>query len=213
VEINNSRFENCRGEHHSVTQATIDDMTVGLAELGRICSMAPSTVREYVREGVFVQRPKGRYPLIRCVSKYIEKIREQASGRGAARDPSRAELAKAQAAIARAKAGVLSGKLVDVKEMEAETLAEWRKLRGLILAIPTRVANQAVGLKRSDLVLIEKEIDAVLNEMADAIYTSPVPFESGMEESAPAAKAPAAKRLGRRKHKAPLRRQRTARPG
>ena len=47
-----------------------------------------------------------------------------------------------------AKAGVLSGKLVDVKEMEAEAVAEWRKLRGLLLAIPTRVANQAVGLKR-----------------------------------------------------------------
>ena len=64
------------------------------------------------------------------------------------RDPSRTALATAQAQVAMAKAGVLSGKLVDVKEMEAEAVAEWRKLRGLLLAIPTRVANQAVGLKR-----------------------------------------------------------------
>jgi phage terminase Nu1 subunit (DNA packaging protein) len=198
-------------EVHRLTQDTIDDMTVGMAELGRICSMAPSTVREYTREGVFVQRPKGRYPLIRCVSKYIEKIREQASGRGAARDPSRIELAQAQASIARAKAGVLSGKLVDVKEMEAEALAEWRKLRGLILAIPTRVANQAVGLKRSDIVLIENEIHAALNEMADATYTSPVPLESGMEKGSPSAEAPKAKRMDRGQRPPAKRRERASR--
>lgn len=131
-----------------MTRANIDDMTVGISELSRICSMSPRMARDYIRSGVFVQRPKGRYPLIRCVAAYIEKIRAAASGRDAARDPSRTALATAQAQVAMAKAGVLSGKLVDVKEMEAEAVAEWRKLRGLLLAIPTRVANQAVGLKR-----------------------------------------------------------------
>jgi phage terminase Nu1 subunit (DNA packaging protein) len=194
-----------------VTKANIDDMTIGLAELCRVCSIAPSTARELTRDGTFVQRPKGRYPLIRCVSKYFDKLRASASGRGAARDPSRAELGKAQAQVAMAKAGVLSGKLVDVKEMEAEAIAEWRKLRGLILAIPTRVANQAVGLKRSDLVLIENEVHAVLNEMTDATYTSPVPIESGVEADVPPAKKAAAKRLGRGKHKAPVSRKRAAR--
>jgi phage terminase Nu1 subunit (DNA packaging protein) len=194
-----------------VTKANIDQMTVGLGELGRICAMSPQTARDYSRTGVFVQSGKGRYPVIRCVGAYIKIIRERAAGREGARDPSRSALAKAQAQVAMAKAGVLSGRLVDVKEMEAETVAEWRKLRGLILAIPTRVADQAVGMKRSDLALIEREVRDTLTEMANAVYTSPVPLESEVEADASPAEATASKRVDRGKRKAPVRRKRAAR--
>ena len=131
-----------------MTKANIDDMTVGIGELCRICSMSPQMAREFRRAAIFVERPKGRYPLIRCVSAYIEKLRKTAAGRDAsAKDPSKAVLAQAQAAVAQAKAGVLSGKLVDVKEIEAETVALWRKLRSLMLALPARVANRSIGME------------------------------------------------------------------
>lgn len=194
-----------------MTSANIDNMTIGLAELCRICSMTQRMARDYSRAGVFVQRPKGRYPLIRCVSAYIEKLRASASGRDAAKDPSRTAPATAQAAVAMAKAGVLSGKLVDVKEMEADALAEWRKLRGLILAIPTRVANQAIGLDLATLTVIESEVRDTLNEMADATYTSPVPFEKEVEGSPPPSAKATAKRVDRGKHKAPVRSKRASR--
>jgi hypothetical protein len=93
---------------------------------------------------------------------------------------------------------VLSGRLVDVPEIEADAVAEWRKLRGLLLAVPTRVANQAVGMKRSGLAVIEQEVRATLEEMAHADYTSPIPFESEVGAGAPTAEATAPKRVDRR---------------
>ena len=161
-----------------MTKANIDALTVSLPELARICRMASRTAAEYAKAGVFVQRPKCRFPLIKCVNRYIKKIRDAASGRDAQKDPSRAALAQAQAPVAMAKAGVLRGKLVDVKEMEAEAITEWRKLRGLLLALPARVANRAVGMSRDDLNLIDKEVREVLDEMAHATYPSPVPLRA-----------------------------------
>jgi phage terminase Nu1 subunit (DNA packaging protein) len=193
-----------------VTKANIDALTVSLSELAKVCRMANRTAAEYTKAGIFIQRPKGRYPLIKCVNRYIEKIRESASGRDAAKDPSRAALSRAQASVATAKAGVLSGKLVDVKEMEAEAIAEWRKLRGLLLALPARVANRAVGMSREDLSLIDHEAREILEEMAHATHTSPVPLEGEMEADAQPAEKAKAKRLDRRNHKAPVRRKRAA---
>jgi len=98
-------------------------------------------------------------------------------------------LAESQAALAKAKAGVLIGKPVDVSEMQADALYEHRKLRGPMLAIPTRVANQATGLSRATLDLIKQEVCDFPTEMAYADFESPIwlsppaPAEEGVAES------------------------------
>jgi terminase small subunit / prophage DNA-packing protein len=191
--------------------ADIRKQMVNLGELATVIGVSMQTVREFHRKGVFKASAKGRYNLVNCTVAYFKHIRDIASGRDIAKDPSRVELASAQAAVARAKAGVLSGKLVDVKEIEAEVVTLWRKCRSLMLALPARVANRAVGMSREDVTLIDEEVREVLTEMANADYTSPSPAGPEVGEDVPAAKKAKAKRVDRGHHQASVRRKRTAR--
>ena len=98
------------------------------------------TARDNLRKGMFKAASPGRYPLVESMNAYTLALRSRASGR--IEDAARGRCRRAQAALATAKAGVLTGKLVDVSEMQADHVSmSTRKLRGLILAIPTRVGN------------------------------------------------------------------------
>jgi len=55
----------------------------------------------------------------------------------------RASLLKLQAERAEFELQKMAGELVDVDPMEAHTVAEWRKLRSLMLTLPTRVGSLA----------------------------------------------------------------------
>ena len=190
-------------------------VTVNLGELATVIGVSMQTARDFLRKGTFETEGADRLLLVKNVNAYTTRIRTVASGR--TQDTSRSLLTESQAALAKAKAGVLTGKLVDVSEMQAEALAEWRKRRGLMLALPTRVANQATGLNRGTLDLIEQKVRDVLTEMAYADFESPIglpspaPAEEGMAESASPAAEATAKRVDRGKPKAPVRRKRVAR--
>jgi terminase small subunit / prophage DNA-packing protein len=146
----------------------ITERTVTLGELAMVIGVSMQTMRDFLRKGIFEPSSPGRFLLVKNTTAYTTHIRTIAAGRTG--ETSRSLLNESQAALARAKAGVLTGKLVDVSEMQADAFHEHRKLRGLMLALPTRAANQATGLSRATLDLIEQEVRDVLTEMAYADF-------------------------------------------
>ena len=130
-----------------------------------------------MRQGIFTQKARDKYLLVQNVAAYAAHLRRS---RMADRDPSKAALAEAQAQIARAKADVLSRKLVDVSEMERDAVAEWRTLRAGFLALPSRIAAQTV-MDLETLALINQEVRAVLGEMAVEKYATCAPDRAPAE--------------------------------
>ncbi len=194
---------------------SVKEQTITLGEFALIVGVSMQAARDYLRKGMFEDVTPGRYSLVDSVNAWAAQQKKAAFGRSD--DSARTQLSQAQAALARSKAGVMAGKLVDVDEMKADADAEFRKLRGLMLALPTRIGNQAVALPRTTMNLIEQEVRDVLTEMAYADFESPIglpapaPAEERMEAGPPSAKATATKRVDRRKHKAPVGRKRASR--
>ena len=194
---------------------SVKEQTITLGEFALIVGVSMQAARDYLRKGMFEDVTPGRYSLVDSVNAWAAQQKKAAFGRSD--DSARTQLSLAQAALARSKAGVMTGKLVDVDEMRAETDAEWRKLRGLMLALPTRIGNQAVALPRTTMNLIEQEVRDVLTEMAyadfefqyRAFFTRTA--EEGMAESATPAAEATAEHVDRRDH--PPAKRRKALPG
>ena len=101
--------------------------------------------------------------------RYLQRRRE---GPAALVAGERASLLKLQAERAEFELQKMAGELVDVDPMEAHTVAEWRKLRSLMLTLPTRVGSLA-GLTAAQTAIVDDEVRAVLTEMAHVDYEEP----------------------------------------
>jgi hypothetical protein len=71
-----------------------------------------------------------------------------------------------------------SGELVDVVEMEAHAVAEYRVSRKMVSALPTRISRRSC-LSREQTEIVVGEVRAVLNEMAHADHPKPLPSSGG----------------------------------
>jgi len=177
----------------------LHDMTASIGDLALMGGVSTPTMREYVTKGQFEAVAPGRYPLVACMQVYTKSLRTQASGRPP--DAARTELAKAQAAIAVAKAGVLNRKLIEVEDVEQEYRGKVRQLRATILALPNRIAGMVPTLGREGAAIIVREVRELVTEVANV---EPAREGADGEDMAGGVQSAAATRLERVDRDKPL---------
>jgi phage terminase Nu1 subunit (DNA packaging protein) len=140
--------------------------TVSASELGEWLKLSPQAIAKYAASNVLVRVARGRYDLKASIANYCEVIRASASGRGSPVATERQRLVSAQADAAEHKAQQLAGKLLPAAEVESAWQAIVRTTRAALLALPSRCGAQIAQLTPHDIVVIDNEVKAVLQELS-----------------------------------------------
>lgn len=159
-------------------RVNVSEQTVSLPEAAMVAGVSTPILRDLQAKGLIAPVKTGRYPLVATVSAYTKRLREQAAGR--VTDGSKTELAKAQAAIAQAKAGLLNRKLIEVEDVEIDHRGKVRQLRAAFLALPSRIAGMVPTLGREGAEIIAREVRDVLTDVAN----EPPVEEAGISDMA-----------------------------
>jgi phage terminase Nu1 subunit (DNA packaging protein) len=140
-----------------------DEMTT--RALSELLGVSKQTLSELSKREIIVKGMKrGTWLLQPSVSGYVKHLREAAAARGGeAAQEARARLGAAQAALAEARAGKLSGELVRVDEVEAKWTAACRSIRGRVLA----VADKMRDLPARQHVKLVSELRGALSDLSD----------------------------------------------
>jgi phage terminase Nu1 subunit (DNA packaging protein) len=142
---------------------TEPDREVTAAELADLLGLSGAALREHASRGVVTRSGRGRYRLRESVRSYCERLRRAHATRvGSPTAAARGRLLEAQGEHARLKNARLSGALVDAEPVQAEWAGVLTRLRGRLLAIPSRLSY----LSRRDLELVDAELRAALEELA-----------------------------------------------
>jgi phage terminase Nu1 subunit (DNA packaging protein) len=134
-------------------------------ELAKLFDTTPKTVADLSKRGIIVSAGKrGRWQLEPSVGGYVRHLREEAAARGGDDgQAARARLGQAQAALAEARAGQLSGELIEADKVEAFWRSKLKAFRNRVLAVPGRVRD----LPARQSVLLGQELRAALTELAE----------------------------------------------
>ena len=140
------------------------DNEVSSSAMQKLVGVNKVALNDLAKRGIaFRGEKKGTYRL-ETMTRYVEHLRQQASGRGG--EPgadARARLGAAQAALAEAKAAQLRGETVPVAEVEQFWKAKLRAFRNRVLSIPSRVRD----LSARQNVILTQELRGALTELAD----------------------------------------------
>ena len=139
--------------------------TITTGALAKLFDTTPKTVADLAKREIIVSAGKrGHWQLEASVTGYVRHLRHEAAARGSDDgQAARARLGQAQATLAEAKAGVISGDLVEAAAVEAFWRSKLKAFRNRILALPGRVRD----LKPRQSVTLTQELRAALTELAD----------------------------------------------
>ena len=140
------------------------DTEITSSAMQRLLGIGKVALNELAKQGVAVRGDKRGTYRMETVTRYVEHLREQASGRGGEAGVSaRERLGQAQATLAEVKAKQLAGELIEVDQVRATWTAKIKAVRGRILAVPSRLRD----LTARQNVTLTQELRAALTELAD----------------------------------------------
>lgn len=145
-----------------------------MATLTEVCAhlgMTMKTLQEYIEKGIITRKPRSEYNLDEVRIEYIKHVREVAAGRFKPGNldlgEERARLAKEQADAKEMENAVERGELVYIEDVAKQIEDQFARVRGKLLAVPSKVAPeaQAAAEVREVQQLIEMAIVEALNEL------------------------------------------------
>jgi len=154
---------------------------INTRDLARLLDVSSKTLSAWAVDGIVTRLAHGKYDLTRSVRGFVQHMRGLVDARGgegpaAAVAAERIALLKLQSEKAEFELQKMAGTLINVDEVEAHKVAEWRKLRTLMMTLPTRIGSLA-GLTAQQTAVADDEVRAVLNEMAASDYDPPTEAE------------------------------------
>jgi phage terminase Nu1 subunit (DNA packaging protein) len=126
------------------------EAAVGTAELAKRLGVPADTIAALAADGVLARTPRGRYALPQSITAYCAHLRKSASGRESPTVIERRRLLKAQADLAVTKARIEAGSLLDARTVGNEWGSTLRRIRSMIMAVPTRVSARLPHLGRHE---------------------------------------------------------------
>ena len=147
-----------------------DAGSVTAATLGEWLGLSAPRVNALAREGRIPRNPSGNFDLKPAVRGYIDSLRLKTGGSTLASNPelnaekirlARANAEKVEAANARAR-----GELAALSDVEREWAGILRDVRAALLALPSRAAARLGHLTPHDVATLDREVRAVLEELA-----------------------------------------------
>lgn len=145
-----------------------------MSTLTEVCAhlgMTMKTLQEYIEKGIITRKPRSEYDLDEVRIEYIKHVREVAAGRFKPGNldlgEERARLAKEQADAKEMENAVERGELVYIEDVAKQIEDQFARVRGKLLAVPSKVAPeaQAAAEVREVQQLIEMAIVEALNEL------------------------------------------------
>src|SRR5690606_4161305 len=125
----------------------------------------------FAERGIILKVGRNRYDLRKSVQLYCEHLRAMAAGRGGenvdALATERARLAREQADQAAMKNAAMRKELIPAAEARHEWVSIARRVRNVIMSVPSRCRQMLPHLTTFDVDLIDTEIRAALAELGE----------------------------------------------
>ena len=138
------------------------------AELGTYLGLTPARVNGLARDGRIPRRDDGTFTLKAAIRGYIESGRR---GSTLAANPElnaeKIRLARANAAKVELQNARARSELLAAADVEREWATILRDVRAALLALPSRAASRLGHLTPHDVATLDREVRAVLEELAD----------------------------------------------
>lgn len=146
--------------------------SVTARELADLFGISQQRVSVMVGEGTLVRSGRSAYPLAENVQRYTAHLREVASGRGGEDEianltAERARLAREQADGHALKNAIARGELIPAADVSARWEDVARRVRGRMLAVPSRVRARLPHLALADVETVDREVRDALGDIAD----------------------------------------------
>ena len=154
-----------------VEDAPADDGTITAIDLAELIGVSKRAVSDFAERGIIVKTGRNRYDLRKSVQLYCEHLRAMAAGRGGENVDTlateRARLAREQADQAAMKNAAMRKELITVAEVRHEWVSIARRIRNVVMSVPSRCRQMLPHLTTYDVDLIDTEIRAALAELGD----------------------------------------------
>jgi len=150
------------------------DTTVTTKELAIVLGLSTRRIQQLVQDGQFEAVKRGRFNLAKSVSRYIELFTKEQTDTDKEKLEAELSIKKAKAIVAVLEAKELQGKMHRSDDVAAMTEDLVFAIRGMLLALPGRLAVDVVTAKDSTeaSMIISKEIYAIMNELSNFRYDS-----------------------------------------
>lgn len=153
-----------------IGQDDVPGDVVTAAELGEWLNLAPARVNALARDGRIPRRADGRFDLRPAVRGYVESLRLKSGSSALAANPElnaeKVRLAKATAEKLEMENARRKGELAPLAEIERAWAGMLRDVRAALLALPSRAASRLGHLTPHDVTTLDREVRAVLEELA-----------------------------------------------
>jgi len=159
------------------------DTIVSTKELSIILGLTTRRVQQLVQDGQFEAVKRGRFNLAKCVSRYMDLITKEKSASEKEKEAADLTIKKAKAVVAALEAKELQGKMHRSDDIEAITEDLVYTIRGLLLALPGRLAVDVVNASNSAEAaeIIKREVYIIMGELSNYQY-DPAKYEERVRE-------------------------------
>ena len=148
-----------------------NDTEITAADLAEILGVSKRAISDYVERGIIVKTGRNRFDLRKSVQLYCEHLRGIAAGRGGDNVDTlateRARLAREQADQAALRNAAMRKELVPIAEVRNEWVSIARRVRNVMMAVPSRCRQMLPHLTTFDVDLIDEEIRTALTELGE----------------------------------------------
>lgn len=152
-------------------ETPVGDGSVTALDLADVIGVSKRAISDYAERGIIVKTGRNRFDFRKSVQGYCEHIRTMAAGRGGENvdvlATERARLAREQADQAAMKNAAMRKELITVAEVRHEWVSIARRIRNVVMSVPSRCRQMLPHLTTYDVDLIDTEIRAALAELGE----------------------------------------------
>lgn len=165
-----------------------DDTTVSTTELAMVLGLSVRRVQQMAQDGTLLTASRGRFRLTDSVKRYIQfitgnQISEEELKIERSRKMAEAHIKAAKATVAKLEANELQGKMHRSEDVQAITEDMANELRGLLLALPGRLAVDVTNARSAAeaSAIIRTAVYEVMDAMSKYQY-DPDAYEARVRE-------------------------------
>lgn len=165
-----------------------DDTTVSTTELAMILGLSVRRVQQMAQDGTIPTASRGKFRLADSVKRYINfitgnQMSEDEQKIERSRKMAEAHIKAAKATVAKLEASELQGKMHRSEDVQAVTEDMANELRGLLLALPGRLAVDVSNARSAAeaSAIIRTAVYEVMDEMSKYKY-DPAAYEARVRE-------------------------------
>jgi phage terminase Nu1 subunit (DNA packaging protein) len=147
------------------------DVEISAIDLADALGVSKRAISDFADRGIIAKTGRNRFDLRRSIQLYCDHLRGVAAGRGGdggdALATERARLASEQADKVAMENAASRRELITVTEVRAEWVSIARRIRNVMMSVPSRCRQMLPHLTTFDVDLIDREIRTALTEVGE----------------------------------------------